>query len=638
MDDNFLNDLVDNDFDMLLPSIEGTLLKPDSPGPLHLGEQGGPNDGMRRTNIDSPWVNVNDGGSSSDMYDENHPKRIKRESSLDSEQSQSQSYLTSDAYRNNNNSNGDLASVGTVDSASRKTMAPARGNKSGITTKGATSEEEKRAKRRKQIAAASRASRARRKRELEDLREENQRLRDERSQFLSKIGELQVKVENMRERGSTDMRVENALLRAQLEEHKRFVSCFKYLCDGAPSASSDARQMIHKQGSDSAQAHVLGLISQSLADHWIPGRVPANLDIPFQNFQFYYKFKDEYGEKPGSRPMGTPARQRLNVRVDITFPGLPASTVAEFVWNSMSNPDIQRRLYRVNNIELAQLADDMPDADTKMLYFREKREAPQKDQDWAVVCNRRQREMALSTLASPSEISAADVHAAASDLKAAQESTATSMQSFMGNFMRNFLSGSALKMFGGKPTDPTADSMSIGASAVPAPALHTLPGPGGPPITSTSAASSSSSAPSGMPHSMQRQHPHQLGALDASNRSVTPYMPPSGMNARMRYDVNKRVDATVVAMSTTQHSAVTQAADSNRITSLFIQGSVIWNQGSDSRIIIVFSFPDDFSIKAMEKLEDVVTPDGTMSGKFADVIKEFNEMLGEQGGTDGFIL
>jgi len=117
------------------------------------------------------------------------------------------------------------------------------------------SEAEKVKKRRQQIAAASRASRARRKRELEDLRDENKRLREERSQFLSKIGELQMKVEHMRERGSTDMRVENELLRAQLEEHKRFVSCFKKLCDGAPT-SLNARHMIYKQGSDSAQEQI----------------------------------------------------------------------------------------------------------------------------------------------------------------------------------------------------------------------------------------------------------------------------------------------------------------------------------------------------------------------------------------------
>ncbi|GBG26336.1 Hypothetical Protein FCC1311_025572 [Hondaea fermentalgiana] len=654
-----------DDFDMFLPSIEGAMLKPMSPGPGGEGALGRLEDPGHLDGVELDWneehqdhhhrhlqngtnhIQTNQGASSSssssstnnnagsgnlaasnvtkpnaastqagsashgfDAFDGNRAKRVKREASTGSMDS-----ALSD------NSSSQATGVGARD----KGAAPLRGNKSGITTKGAVTEEEKRAKRRKQIAAASRASRARRKRELQDLREENQRLREEHSQFLTKIGELQAKVETMRENGSTDMRMENELLRGQLEEHKRFVSCFKFLCDGAPTAL-DARHVIHKQGSDSAQAHVLGLVSQSLADHWIPGRIPPDLHIPFQNFQFHYKFKDEYGERPGARPPGTAARQRLNVRVDITFPGLQAATVAEFMWNSMSNPDIQRRLYRVNNIELAQLADDMPDADTKMLYYREKREPPQKDQDWAVICNRRRSDIALRTLALPSEISPAEMRAAASDLKAAQESSTNSVQSFMGNFIRKFavaLPGP----FGGNP----------GPRSGPSP-LPSIEAPGAPPPAGSSAA----------------VHGGPVAAVGNSNvpgaagsTALTTASPAVRAAAASRGGGagrggggggGRRVDATVIAMSTTQHSAVTQAADSSRITSLFVQGSVIWNQGGDSRIIVVFSFPDDFSIKAMQKLEDVVAPDGTMSNKFAEVIKEFNEMLGEQGGDDGLVL
>jgi len=61
------------------------------------------------------------------------------------------------------------------------------GARSGITTKDAVDDADKKAKRRKQIAAASRASRARRKYELEELREDNTKLRDERNSFLSKV-------------------------------------------------------------------------------------------------------------------------------------------------------------------------------------------------------------------------------------------------------------------------------------------------------------------------------------------------------------------------------------------------------------------------------------------------------------------
>jgi hypothetical protein len=395
--------------------------------------------------------------------------------------------------------------------------AGSRGKSSSASVDGGAeeSEAEKVKKRRQQIAAASRASRARRKRELEDLRDENKRLREERSQFLSKIGELQMKVEHMRERGSTDMRVENELLRAQLEEHKRFVSCFKRLCDGAPT-SLNARHMIYKQGSDSAHAHVLGLISQSQADDWVEAIVPPEADIPYQNFSMFYKFKTEYGEgAPGSdsaaaASSGQPGkgpRQRLNVRVDVLFPGMDAVQIAEFFWNSFSNTSMQSRLYKVKGIELTQLADDMPDKDTKTVYYREKWEAPKKDQDWVIICNRRRRELASSTLALPQK----------------------------GN--------------------------------------------------------------------------------------------------RVKPEVGK-VTAMVLALATTQHSVAPQFENANRITSLFVQGAVTWNVGSDARLCAVFSLPDDLSIKAVEKFEDVIDAKGRLTPKFAAVLRSFREMMGESTGHD----
>lgn len=435
--------------------------------------------------------------------------------------------------------------------ADTREKPPPRGNKSGITTKGSTSEAEKKAKRRKQIAAASRASRARRKRELEDLREENKRLRDERSAFLSKIGELQVKVESMRERGNTDMRVENALLRAQLEEHKRFVSHFKYLCDGAPTTAG-ARHMVYQQGSTAAHNHVLGLISQSLADNWQPGRVPPDANLPYQNFHFSYKYKTEYGEKTGTAAV---PRQRLNVRVDLTFPGFQSSSVSDFMWNSFSNTDIQQRLYRVNNIELTQLADDMPDKDTKMVYFREKLEPPQKDQDWAVICNRNAKMIAKPVLALPPCFSGQEMPDGSAP----------------GHSISNFFGGMVSKMTGGGRDAPVNDD--------------------------------------GMPEG-----------------------PPT---KRVKHEVSK-VAATVLAMSTSQVTTP-QFENANRITSMFVQGAVTWDQGGDAKLIVVFSFPDDVKIKALERFEDIINPDGTMGLKFAEVLKELNEMLGEQGGDD-FIL
>ncbi|GBG26728.1 Hypothetical Protein FCC1311_029492 [Hondaea fermentalgiana] len=376
-------------------------------------------------------------------------------------------------------------------------------------TVGGEDDAEKKAKRRKQIAAASRMSRARRKRELEDLRDENERLREERSQFLAKIGELQLKVESLREQGSTDMRIENELLRAQLEEHKRFVACFKRLSEGAPS-SVNARHAIYKQGADTAQAHVLGLVSQSQADQWTQATVPLEADLPYQNLSVFYKFIDEYGsikkEGPGSGPGGpsTPGekpRRRLNVRVDVLFPGIDAASLSEFFWESFSNTATTQRLYSVRGVEITPLTDDMPDKDTKMLYYRE-RWNDEKDQDLVLICNRRRKELAKSTLALP---------------------------------------------YGSK----------------------TKPAVG-------------------------------------------------------------KVAAMIMALSTTQHSAAPEYENANRINSLFVQGAIIWNVLADSRLCVVFSFPDDIKLKAINSIDDVINSEGAITMKFVDILKSYRQELGNR--------
>jgi len=358
-------------------------------------------------------------------------------------------------------------------------------------------DDEKKAKRRKQIAAASRMSRARRKRELEDLRDENERLREERAQFLSKIGELQLKVESLREQGSTDMRIENELLRAQLEEHKRFVSCFKRLSDGAPS-SQNARHAIYKQGADTAHAHVLGLISQSQADDWQQANVPIEADLPYQNFSVYYKYKDEYGSAKVEG--GAVPRRRLNVRVDVLFPGIDAASLSDFFWESFSSTATHQRLYDTKGVEVTQLADDMPDKDTKMLYYRE-RWTNEKDQDLVLLCNRRRKELAKSTL--------------------------------------------------------------------------------------------------GLPHA-----------------------------SRSKPAVGK-VAAMVMAMSTTQHSAAPEYENANRISSMFIQGCIMWNVMADSRLCVVFSFPDDIKLKAINSIDDIICK-GTITLKFVDILKSYRQELGQR--------
>jgi len=197
--------------------------------------------------------------------------------------------------------------------------------------------------------------------------------------------------------------------------------------------------------------------------------------------------------------------------------------------------DIQQRLYGFKDIELSQLADDMPNKDTKMVYFREKWEnatdkvssqhfefrKTKQRQDWVVICNRREKELPLSTLCSPDLCTAV----------------------FEPNGLMDYIEKPSAK--------------------------------------------------------------------------------------RLKCE-HSRVNAHVLALSTTttEHTDV-QASTANRITSMLVQGAVTWNDGGDAKLIVVFSFPDDFKLKNMHGLADVVQPDGLIGEKFADVLREFNELIGE---------
>jgi len=68
---------------------------------------------------------------------------------------------------------------------------------------------------------------------------------------------------------------------------------------------------------------------------------------------------------------------------------------------------------------------------------------------------------------------------------------------------------------------------------------------------------------------------------------------------------------------------------------MFVQGAVVWNVGSDARLSVVFSIPEDFSIKAVQGLTDIVDRKGQVTEKFAEVLRSFREMLGE--GHDGLL-
>ncbi|KAH9252189.1 hypothetical protein BASA81_009781 [Batrachochytrium salamandrivorans] len=232
--------------------------------------------------------------------------------------------------------------------------------------------EDKAKKRRLQIAAASRASRARRKRELDDLRDENQRLALERSQLLGKISQLQTKVEDMRKRSATDLRGENEQLRVQLSEHRRFVSSFKRLCDGAPLASMhNGKHQLLQQHSEQVYKRILELLVQS------------------QTWQTCVAL-------PNDLTSASFCELEQAVRLDMIMPHMEDKdevAVSKALWDFLGNTDAYERLFNVKAVELSVLTESlMPNKDFKQVYYREYHHNHlMRDQDWVLTCSQMRR-------------------------------------------------------------------------------------------------------------------------------------------------------------------------------------------------------------------------------------------------------
>lgn len=203
--------------------------------------------------------------------------------------------------------------------------------KNGNKKKSQENAEDKKAKRRAAVAAASRATRAKRKRELEELKQKNKRLELEREAFLNTIAELQMNVQALRETGSIDLRMENDLLRAELNEHKKFISQFKSVADGLPT-TKNGKRVLMLQGADTAVSQVLGLLSTSMVDpSWRHGRVNCFAGI-----------KMRYQRLPhGSNSASS---KRLTFRIDLPFIPVQAEKLAEILWSVWVESDLAMRV------------------------------------------------------------------------------------------------------------------------------------------------------------------------------------------------------------------------------------------------------------------------------------------------------
>mmetsp|Transcript_6517 Transcript_6517/g.7892 ORF Transcript_6517/g.7892 Transcript_6517/m.7892 type:complete len:374 (-) Transcript_6517:269-1390(-) len=240
-------------------------------------------------------------------------------------------------------------------------------------------------------------TRARRRLELKELRYENEKLKLERDQFLDKIRELESEVQS-KDPDSVEerkIRIQNDLLRTELEIHKMLMTDFAHLLREAPE-QVNAEHALLKEGADSAHNLVLGLFSQS-QNKWKPLKPPPRLDLGVKGCQLSYLFENElFGEKSG-------AESRLNIRADCTVAKARMREVSDTLWNWFCNHQTMTKMYQLDEgqLELKSLKGSDSEDDIKVVRFRRKFEKKELDQDVVFICNRRRQSLAKSTLSPP---------------------------------------------------------------------------------------------------------------------------------------------------------------------------------------------------------------------------------------------
>mmetsp|Transcript_15275 Transcript_15275/g.29607 ORF Transcript_15275/g.29607 Transcript_15275/m.29607 type:complete len:442 (+) Transcript_15275:675-2000(+) len=303
-------------------------------------------------------------------------------------------------------------------------------------------------KKRQRTAEQSRASRLKRKYELEQLRQTNQQLKDERESFRAKIKQLEMQVQNNISSETVDIIRENSALRLQLQMHQKFMQAFMKLASG-PSTLAGQR-VLCREGADAAQSYVHALVAESLKS-WKPLKLPAPYVFPLDDFQLHHCVTENFF---GSRGQGMDDVKRLNLRLDMSFPGVKADEVADYYWKAYQSAEEMDRLLSFKALELETV--DVPDDDTVVMYNRKTWNTPHhkptdvsfkaNDEDVVFIIKRKDELMPRSTLRPP-ECTGSSVASTAS-VGTPSETPATSSTTTSSSTMQTGLPGQ------NPPSDP----------------------------------------------------------------------------------------------------------------------------------------------------------------------------------------
>jgi len=240
-------------------------------------------------------------------------------------------------------------------------------------------------RRKEQIARASRKAREKRKSQVNELQEENHRLKKERAAYLAEIQELNSSIMNMRSKGQSAIQIENELLLKQLEEHKRFISgCIK-LQVGIPTSGKTFKHM-HVQGTSFAKTFAHSLVSNS-------GSWNATTLEP----KYFTHLKPGIHVTSCHQFISEPSPV-LHLRMD---------KVADLFYSQWTDKDAMEKGYCLNegcNLTKLDIPDDTSENLEVYSFSEEQKDAPDKMNEWIFLITREREDMVKSTLALPMEL------------------------------------------------------------------------------------------------------------------------------------------------------------------------------------------------------------------------------------------
>lgn len=237
-------------------------------------------------------------------------------------------------------------------------------------------------------------TRARRAREILSLREENNSLKEERTQFLSTIDTLNSQLISFTKDVPEDVREDNSILKREIDLHAQFLEAFQGVLAEEAKAEQQAKHTLYSQGGEAAEGFLLGILNESL--QFQKAELPAGSALPFQ-IEFRYAFQRVmFGKQEGQR--------RLSLRFDVFLPKpATADSVQELFSRALMNAKDMQRLYGIQDNPAWNLCPlDKLDEKTQLMYFRRTADSPTEQDQYSVfICHQSAQEMAKSTLLPP---------------------------------------------------------------------------------------------------------------------------------------------------------------------------------------------------------------------------------------------